>query len=365
MNKIKILHLYKTTYLDSFGGIENFLFDICNHDVYINKKIQVYILAFTKKHKSIKVKKVGKVIFILVPYFFIFRSLPISIKYILCFFKIKKKFNIFHIHYPFPYSDLLSYFINKKIIITYHSDIISQKYTKLLFIPFRNLLFKKAKHIFFTSETYLKYSDLPIKFKSKSNYINLSLNEKKFDYTESKLNFKKPYEKYFLFIGNFRNYKGLDLLIESFNSIDANLVIAGSEKISKNKIKNLVLKNNIKVITNLSDDFKNYLLKNSFCLILPSTLRSEAFGYVLLEASFYSKPLITFQINTGVNEINLNNYTGLVCENINATSLINAIKKLDENFNLAITLGQNAKKHYEKNFSYDHMILKYIESYFN
>ena len=63
MNKIKILHLYKTTYLDSFGGIENFLFDICNHDDYINKKIQVYILAFTKKHKSIKVKKVGKVIF--------------------------------------------------------------------------------------------------------------------------------------------------------------------------------------------------------------------------------------------------------------------------------------------------------------
>ena len=148
MSKKKILHLYKTTYLDSFGGIENFLFDICNHDDYIDKKIQIYILAFTKKNKSITVKKVGKVIFILIPYFFILRSLPLSIKYIFCFFKIKKKFDIFHIHYPFPYSDLLSYFITKKIIITYHSDIVRQKYTKFLFIPFKNLLFAKAKYIF-------------------------------------------------------------------------------------------------------------------------------------------------------------------------------------------------------------------------
>ena len=364
MNKIKVLHLYKTSHLDTYGGVEKFIEDITNNDL-LKDIAKLYVLTFSKKNKKLEIRKINKVIFIIVPNFLTINSLPLSLKFIFVFLNIFKKFDMFHIHYPFPYADILSAFIKKKILITYHSDIVRQKYSKLFLVLFKKILFTKAHKIIFTSNTYLINSDLSDKYKSKATYINLSLDILKYNSDLIDKNYKLPFDKFFLFIGNFRNYKGLDLLIKAFNITNLNLIIAGTENLSQKKLKKMIKKDNIKIITNLSDSYKKYLLKNCYSFILSSTLKSEAFGYVLLEACYYSKPLITFNINTGVNEINIDKYTGLVCKKIDVDSLVDATQFINQNPNKAILYGKNAKRHFNENFSFDKMISKYKIYYLN
>ena len=84
-----------------------------------------------------------------------------------------------------------------------------------------------------------------------------------------------------------------------------------------------------------------------------------------MEACYYSKPLITFNINTGVNEINIDKYTGLVCKKIDVDSLVDATQFINQNPNKAIFYGKNAKRHFNENFSFDKMISKYKIYYLN
>ena len=54
------------------------------------------------------------------------------------------------------------------------------------------------------------------------------------------------------------------------------------------------------------------LIKNCIALVLPSHLRSEAYGMVLVEASMMSKPMISCEIGTGTSFVNLKDITGFV-----------------------------------------------------
>jgi len=361
----KILHLYKTSNFDSYGGVEKFIHDISRNITPKNNNLRIYIYTFSKKIKRTTIKKIDNYILILVPYKISLLSLPISFRYFFTFFFIKDRFQIFHIHYPFPYGDIFSIFIKGRIIVTYHSDIIKQKISKFLIIPFRNILFNKAKKIIFTSNTYRKFSVIPHKFLFKSEVIYPALNPSDYELTINKNIYSKPFDKYFIFIGGIRQYKGLDLLIETFNQIESNLLIVASGQNVKNIISDKInnSKKNIKLVSNANHKHKNFLLRNSFAFILPSVFKSEAFGYVLLEASFFSKPLITFNLNTGVNEINIHGVTGIVCKNISILSLIEAINYLNKNTHLSINYGRQARKRCIENFSYKKMINSYLEVY--
>ena len=87
-----------------------------------------------------------------------------------------------------------------------------------------------------------------------------------------------------------------------------------------------------------------------FCF--PSITRNEAFGLALAEGMYYGKPAITFSIpGSGVNYVNLNNITGIECENSNAKDYANAIDKLASDDKLRKILGENAKKRIKDNFT--------------
>ena len=115
MKKLKVLHLYKTSHLDTYGGVEKFIEDITNNNL-LKDIAKLYVLTFSKKNKKLEIKKINKVIFIVVPNFLTINSLPISLKFIFVFLNIYKKFDMFHIHYPFPYADFLSIFIKIKTL---------------------------------------------------------------------------------------------------------------------------------------------------------------------------------------------------------------------------------------------------------
>jgi len=87
--------------------------------------------------------------------------------------------------------------------------------------------------------------------------------------------------------------------------------------------------------------------------VLPSHLRSEAFGMVLVEASMFSKPLISCEIGTGTSYVNKHEITGIVVPPESPKELENAMSTLLYDKKLAKIMGNNARLRYQKLFSGD------------
>jgi rhamnosyl/mannosyltransferase len=168
----------------------------------------------------------------------------------------------------------------------------------------------------------------------------------------SRLCFNKD-EPYFLFVGVFRYYKGIDYLIEAAANVNARVVIAGDgpesfrlrAKSNELGIENLIFAGQI------TDEEKVALLRHCRALVLPSHIRTEAFGMVLIEAAIYSRPMISCEVGTGTSFANVDSETGFVVPPENSIELAKAMNLLLENECLAMQLGINARSRYENFFS--------------
>nr|WP_232371053.1 glycosyltransferase [Desulfogranum marinum] len=160
-------------------------------------------------------------------------------------------------------------------------------------------------------------------------------------------------QDYFLFIGVLRYYKGLHFLLEAAKKVRSQIVIAGTgpeEKRLKEQCEDLRLKNVI-FAGQVSNSEKVALLKKCRALVLPSHLRSEAFGMVLVEASMFSKPLISCEIGTGTSFINSHEETGFVVPPQSPDALSRAMNTLLYDNDLALKMGASARVRYEQLFS--------------
>jgi glycosyltransferase involved in cell wall biosynthesis len=98
-------------------------------------------------------------------------------------------------------------------------------------------------------------------------------------------------------------------------------------------------------------------------IVLPSYLRSEAFGVFLLEGALMSKPLISAEIGSGTNYININGHTGLTVPAKSPPKLRAAMDFLHENPDRAQAMGAHARQRYEALFAADHLGAAYAELY--
>jgi rhamnosyl/mannosyltransferase len=160
-------------------------------------------------------------------------------------------------------------------------------------------------------------------------------------------------EPFFLFLGVLRYYKGVEYLLHAAKHTDARIVIAGSgpeeQRLWALK-KELNLKNVI-FTGQVTDDEKVYLLQCCRALVLPSHLRAEAFGMVLVEAAMFGKPLISCEIGTGTSYVNADGETGMVVAPESSAALAGAMHTLVDDEALALDLGRAARTRYEKLFS--------------
>ncbi len=363
---MKILHIYKTSYPMSFGGIEETIDMLARGGT--KKKITVDVLAFSKNRHIIQHN--GSKIYFLKQNFFI-ASTPFSFTCFKEFKKIVIKYDIIHFHYPFPFGDILLLYlsilrISKPIILTYHSDIVRQKFLKIIYEPIRLIFFKQVKKIIYTSQNYYNNSDILRKYKSKSLLIPIGIDIKEIRKIDKNLISywkKKLPKKFFLFIGSARKYKGLKYLIKAAMKYDFNVVISCTEREVKRLYNDLKMSNNIFFLGSISHEDKKVIISLCDCLVLPSILRSEAYGIVLLEASALKKPLISTELGTATSLININNVTGYVVPHSNTEKLSEAMFKIFSDSKRARYFGNNAYERSKKIFDYDSMINSYIKIY--
>ncbi|MBW2690991.1 MAG: glycosyltransferase [Deltaproteobacteria bacterium] len=172
-------------------------------------------------------------------------------------------------------------------------------------------------------------------------------------------------EPFFLFIGVLRYYKGLHTLLQAAADTNAKVVIAGTgpEMVALKEQKRKLSLKNVLFAGQVSDTEKVTLLKHCRALLLPSHLRSEAYGMVLVEAAMFGKPMVSCEIGTGTSFVNTDNETGIVVPPENPIELAQAMNWLLENNALMQRFGSAARGRYELMFSGAALGQAYVDLY--
>lgn len=146
-------------------------------------------------------------------------------------------------------------------------------------------------------------------------------------------------QSYFLIVSRLVPYKKLDYAIFAFNKLNLPLKIIGTG-IDEKRLKKLA-NNNIEFLGgDLTDEKLCWYYQNTQALIFPG---EEDFGITSLEAQACGKPVIAIN-SGGVKETIINGRTGIFYQKQTAESLIENIKKFNDNKYLSSNNRANALK---------------------
>ena len=364
---MKILHFYKTYYPDSFGGVEQVIFQLASGSA--NLGIETTVLSLSP-HKVDRVIKVGEHDVYRCHRNFQLASTDFSLSAFWQFKELAKKADLIHYHFPWPFMDLVHLVTNHKkpSVVTYHSDIVKQKTLLKLYRPVMNQFLDSVDAIVATSPNYRVTSDVLQSYQNKVEMIPIGLDPKLYLYPNvGKVNNwrERLGDNFFLFVGVLRYYKGLNILLDALALGDFPTVIVGAGPIEnelKEKAVALGLKNVI-FLGQISEEDKVAILSLSFAIVFPSHLRSEAFGISLLEGAMFGKPLISSEIGTGTSFINSDQETGIVVPPSSPKDLHNAMTYLWNHPEVAKRMGAKAAERFMALFTADKMSQSYLNLY--
>lgn len=346
MNILQIVKYYDPCQ----GGMESVVKNLVEGVVDCSDEINFTVYSNNHLKSFTRVKKIlGKITVLkeITPFFL--KSQPLNLRYP-ALKKLIAENDIIHHHYPFPTMEvsLLRYlkkFQNKKLIITWHANIKNSRWSWIekFYNPMIKNLLDRADCIIVTSPQLFEASNILRDYKDKIKVIPLSF-DPKYKISGGK---KMPENRNFelLFVGKLRKYKGVEYLIEALQNLNVRLTIVGNGEeleILKEQVNLLVLEEQVRFVTNASDDELSEIYQASDLFVLPSINEAEAFGVVQLEAMANGLPVINTNLDSGVPFVSLNDFSGITVEPKCAISLKSAIERIIENKELYELFSANA-----------------------
>jgi rhamnosyl/mannosyltransferase len=364
---MRVLHFYKDYFPDSMGGVEQVIRQMCVGTARLGVTNEVLTLTRGKDLRPFEFE--GHMVH-RVPLDMNIASNGISFA---AFGELKRRAaecDVVHYHFPWPFMDLAHFVarIKKPSLVTYHSDIVRQKTLLRLYQPLKHRFLENVDTIVATSPNYLASSAVLDRYRAKTRTITYGLDkgiypspdQARLDRWRARVG-----EKFFLFVGVLRYYKGLHILLDAVRHSNYPVVIVGAGPIElelKAHAERLNL-TNVMFVGALDDADKVALLTLSYAIVFPSHLRSEAFGISLLEGAMYGKPMISSEIGTGTTYINIDGETGLVVPPSDPQAFGAAMRTLWDDPELAQQMGKRAEARYRELFTAERMAASYNALY--
>jgi glycosyltransferase involved in cell wall biosynthesis len=368
----RLLSVYRTYFPDPQGGLQEAIRQICLATKRFDVQNKIFTLSPSPAPQTLERPEAQVVRY---------RSwaAPASCdisdpRAFLAFARLTEQSDLLHYFFPWPFGDLLHQVTRPKppAVMTYVSDVVRQKLLGQVYRPLMESTFKGMRTIIANAPGYVDSSPILSRpdIRRKLEIIPLGIDETSYPQSMDISILQRlglGDEPFFVFVGVLRYYKGLQFLIEAAKKVNAKIVIAGSgpegaalaDLVSRSGAQNIVFAGQV------SDEEKLALISHSVALVLPSHLRSEAYGMVLVEAAMRGKPMISCEIGTGTSYVNKHLETGLVVEPESAVALSRAMLAILEDAPMAKEMGINARKRYELLFSGQALGKAYASVYAN
>ena len=364
---MRVLHFYKTYYPDSLGGVEQVIRQLCVGTTRLGVRNDV--LTLTRDTSNLEFEFEGHQVH-RVPLDFEIASTGFSFRAIRKLARLARECDVVHYHFPWPFMDLAHFLarIRKPSLVTYHSDIVRQKHLLRVYQPLKHRFLQSVDTIVATSPNYLASSAVLDRYRDKTRTITYGLDKATYPEPDAALLDKwraQVGDKFFLFVGVLRYYKGLHILLDAVANSDYPVVIVGAGPIEqelKAHAERLGL-THVLFVGALDDADKVALLTLCYAVAFPSHLRSEAFGISLLEGAMFGKPMISSEIGTGTTYINIHEDTGLVVPPSDPQAFGEAMRTLWDKPEMAAAMGKRAAARYWELFTAEQMAASYKALY--
>lgn len=362
---MKILHIFKD-YYPIIGGIENHVKLLAEYQAKNNFNVTVLT---TSPYRKTNIETINSVNVIKAARLVAFSSTPISFS--LLNWVRNLHVDITHLHFPYPIAEFahLYWGNSKHTIVTYHSDIVKQKFLLKLYKPFLFKILEKASCIIATSHQFIKNSQFLNHFSYKCKVVPYGIDVSRFSNPDKSVSteLRKKYNScpIIMFVGRLVHFKGLEYLIEAMKLVDATLLIIGTGP-EQERLRARVSEEDLQAKIIFLGEIANENLPEYYdscdVFVLPSAHRNESFGIVLIEAMASGKPVISTELGTGTSFINIHGKTGFVIPPRNPKLLAESINKLLTEEALQKEFALNAKKR-AKDFSREALNKKIIKIY--
>ncbi len=334
---MRILHVYKDFYPPVHGGIERFIHDLGAFLVSRGHRIDV-LTASRVRSGVVREREVDGMRIMEAPCLFRLLSNPVCPG----FHRVMEGIDadLVHFHHPLPTATAAWFLARPRIphVITYHSDIVRQAALVPLLEPILWPFLRRASSVMATSPAYAATSRFLSKLRN-VEIVPLGVDRSRFSPGGVR-------GGYFLFVGRFRRYKGLRVLLEAWESLEGiPLVLAGSGPLmgAVEAFRDRTGAD-VTIETDVDDGRLLELYRGARALILPSTARSEAFGMVQLEAMACGTPVISCDIPTGVPWVNSHGRSGLVVPPGDPAAMADAVRMmLDDDLRGRLSAGAEAR----------------------
>ena len=278
-------------------------------------------------------------------------------------------YDIIHIHHPDPMAALallLSGF-RGRVILHWHSDILSQRFFLFFYRPLQKWLIRRAERIVGTSPVYIRESPDLTNVQDKCMAVPIGIDPlRPVPEKVSAIREQFPNNKLILSIGRLIPYKGYPYLIEAMTLLPKNyhLVIGGTGPLHE-QLMQMIQDKGLQERITLTGFIPEPDLPAWFgacdCFVLASTMKTEAFGIVQVEAMSCHKPVMATKIpHSGVAWVNEEGVSGHNVTPGNPKEYAAVIQDLAEN---ATKYGESAYLRYLKIFTREKMIQQIKELY--
>jgi glycosyltransferase involved in cell wall biosynthesis len=301
-------------------------------------------------------------------------SLPISMPFLWQLRTMSKDRDVLHFHMPFPLGDLgcLLSGYKGKVVVWWHSDVVRQKLLMKFYRPIMEKFLKRADVIIVATQGHIDGSDYLPKYRDKCVIIPFGVDqaiEKKADEYMKLQPLVKKEKINILFVGRLVYYKGCDVLLNAFRAVQgAELTLIGNGELEaalKEQAKADGIEDKVHFLGNVDEDTLSKAFADCDVFVLPSIVKSEAFGLVQIEAMAYGKPVINTNLPSGVPFVSLDHITGLTVPPSDVEALSSAMQWMVEHEEERKEMGRKARERVKGCYRMEEMLASVLKVYQN
>lgn len=280
-------------------------------------------------------------------------------------------FDLVHLHFPDPMSHAAALALPRSlpIVISWHSDIVRQKWFSMVYRPFLERILRRAAAIVVATPAHVRSSAVLPRLEREIEQVPYGIDFDRFqERPERVAEIRQRFGERLIFaLGRHVYYKGFDYLIDAMAEVPATYLLLGGEgpltAELRARARERGIERRVTFLGRVPDealaDF--YFACDVFCM--PSVERSEAFGLVQAEAMACGRPVVSCELENGVSYVNRHGATGLVVPPKDAPALAAALRSLLDDALLRQRLGAAAARRVTGEFSLRAQCERMLEVY--
>ncbi|MCL6622720.1 MAG: glycosyltransferase [Syntrophobacterales bacterium] len=275
--------------------------------------------------------------------------------------------DIVHLHHPNPLADL-AYLVGRpraRLVVTYHSDIVTQRGWAAVHRPLLHWILSRAAAIVATSPQYVDSSPVLSRFREKVTIIPLGIDPPPAEWLARP--WPRPSgEPVFLFLGRLVPYKGVEVLLRALTQVPGRLWVAGSGPLKESLrrlAQGLGVAHRVEYLGRVTEEEKWRRLAACDAVVLPSRTRAEAFGIVLLEAMAAGRPVVASDLPSGVRLLVQEGINGFLVPPGDDQALAAALRRIASHPEEARELGAAGRELFQRHYTADTMVANYYHLY--